>query len=182
MPSIAVIAPKGGVGKSTIAECLRQVYKDAQIVDMDHQQTLTILATINQKPLPVKENLVTARYIIYDTPPYNDEQIRGLIRHVDKVIVPIKGGPPDLAAFPSIYESLKQTQSYEKTLVVCNEVRKPITNMHKQLMDVFNKNFPKVKVAQTYLSNLNQFKKALLATLAGEALRQIEDLKKEINI
>lgn len=182
MPSIAIIAPKGGVGKSTITECLRQVYEDAQIIDMDHQQTLTVLATINKKPLPVQEKDAKAKYILYDTPPYNDEEIRGLIKIVDKVVIPIKGGPPDLAAFPTIYQSLEETNAFGKTLVVFNEVRKPITNVHKNLKKIFYRNFPKVKIAKTNLSNLNDFKSALFSKLEGEGLKQIKDLVKEINL
>ena len=182
MESIAVIAPKGGGGKSTISECLRQALVDAQVIDMDHQQTLTILAKINNKPLPVNTSDVTLKYVIYDTPPYNDEEIRDLMKIVDKIIIPIKGGPPDLAAFPSVYESLKNTDSFKKTFIVFNEVRKPISNMHKKMVNIFSKNFPKVKITNTNLSNLNSFKEALYGDLKGDALDQIKRLIKEIYI
>ena len=182
MPTIGSLAPKGGVGKSTIAECLRQAFGDAQVVDLDHQQTLTILATLNDKPLPIKAEEATAKYIIYDTPPYNDIEIRNLMRILDRIIIPIKGGPPDLAAFPSVYESLKKTGSFDKTLVVFNEVRKPLTNVHKKVVEIFSKNFPKVKIAKTHLSNLNDFKTALFGELEGEGLSQIQSLVRELDI
>lgn len=182
MPTIAIISPKGGTGKSTLAESLRQALTPSELVDFDHQQTITILAALNGKPEPVTHEQASAKNVIYDTPPYNDERNIALMKEADFVIVPIKGGPSDIAAFPMVYKNINTAKAWRKTYVVFNEVRLPETKLHRKMRQIFEKNFPKVRIAKTSLSNLIAFKEVLMGRLRGEAAKQIELLKEEIGL
>ena len=189
MIKIGVIIGKGGAGKSTIVKAIEKRFKErgssVQIVDLDPQKTLTTIARIAGDDLPVEPRQATADIIIYDTPPYHDERMRSLISDLDHIIIPTKAGYPDLASATGIYKDLKARNAFKKAIILINEVRKPVDSTHKEIRDLLKKNYPRVKLANTELSNLKGFKNIFLNHKGSDykkAMAQIDDFLKEINL
>lgn len=181
MPTIVVANPKGGCGKSTIARSLADVL-NADIVDLDHQKTLTLSARIAGRKLPVSMHDITARYVVYDTPPYHDETFKSLFQSADVIVIPVKSGYADLLATKSVYDDLKSLKMIDKAIIVFNEVRKPINKTHQEVVRDFRENYPLIRVANTQLSNLLGFKRVLAEELFGLACEQMHAFLKELNI
>jgi len=180
MFKILVVASKGGTGKSMLTASLRDALKDAQVVDLDPQKTLTISASEGGRPKPIDPAKATSKFIIYDTPPYHDESIRSMMKSFDAIIIPMKSGISDLIALKSIYDDLIDTKTIQKSLLVFNEVRKPINNTHKEIVELFKESYPGLRIAKTQLSTLLGFNRVLAEPLNGKALQQIQDLVAEI--
>ena len=179
MYKILVIASKGGTGKSMITASLRDALGDAQIVDLDPQRTISISAEESGRPLPIDPKQASAKYLIYDTPPYHDESIKSQLKSFDQIVIPVKSGLSDLIALKAIYDDVVDAKMTKKTMLVFNEVRKPINNTHKEIVELFKHSYPLLRVANTQLSTLLAFNRVLAEPLNGKALIQIKSLIKE---
>ena len=176
MKEFIMLAPKGGVGKSTLVECFRQYLGNAEVVDLDPQRTLSIALEMLGTPLsPPKKD-----YRLYDTPPYNDESLRPIMAKVDHIIIPSKLGYPDLIALRTIYDSLIATKTIDKAILVFNEVRKPLTTEEKKIIECYSANYKNLRQAKTLLSRLDGFLRVFRTPLKGKSLEQIKALVNEI--
>ncbi len=181
MIKILVISSKGGTGKSMLSAALRDALGDAQIVDLDPQRTLTISAQESGRPLPIDPSQASARYLIYDTPPYHDDSIKVQIKSFDQIVIPVKSGLSDLIALKGIYDDIEDAKMFDKAILVFNEVRKPINNTHKEIVNLFKHSYPLIKIANTQLSSLLGFNRVLAEPLSGKSLEQIKEFIKEFS-
>ncbi len=69
----------------------------------------------------------------------------------------------------------------DKTILVFNEVRKPINNTHKEIVDLFKHSYPLIKIGNTQLSSLLGFNRVLAEPLSGKSLDQIKNFIKEFS-
>lgn len=176
---ILVINAKGGVGKSTLVASLADVL-EADIVDTDHQATLTKAAKLGNRHIPVPMGKVTKPHVIIDTPPYNEEGNVELMRVSDVVLIPTKASLPDLIATGAVMDIVERFGFQKKCLLVFNEVRRPYNNTYKECLRLFEKNY-KIRRARTELSNLVAYRRVLAEPLKGKAREEIENLVAEIN-
>ena len=180
MKKILIRSSKGGTGKSTLTESIRQVL-EADVIDMDHQKTITMASQLTNSYTPLdNENEAKGKYLIYDTPPYNDEGILSLIENMDIIIIPSKIGYPDLLALHPTYEGVKKANKINNAILLFNDVRKPLTNEKKEIIDCFKETFPELKIAQTQISRLDSFASVFRKPLEDKALEQIQSFLKEI--
>lgn len=179
---IIVANSKGGSGKSTLVLSLTDVLKDVQIVDCDSQGTITVGAKLTGRNKPIKAEEATAKYIIYDTPPYHNEDLRSLFKTADLVLVPVKLGYADLLATKAVVDDLRGLDIASKVIIIFNEVRKPYTNTYKEVSRLFKKNYKDVRIAKAELSNLLAYRRILRESLKGKAKREVENLIKELNL
>ena len=117
---IAIAQRKGGAGKSTLACQLAAALSEAEYsiggIDLDEQGSFSNWATLRQKTLGEKNNLLvkackeyelrTALHkwrkscdiVIIDTPPTVDRAVRSAIAAADLVLTPLQLSPLDLEA------------------------------------------------------------------------------------
>lgn len=173
---------KGGEGKSTAAYAFKKVLNDAQLVDLDYQKTITRAAEITDDDMPVNPEEATGKYLIFDTPPYRQDIGLQVSEKANFIIIPAKATYNSLLSLESLYKELVKKKLIKKTWLFFNEVRKPVDNTHKEVVSLFARNYPAIKIAKTQWSNLKGFKEILLKPLQGESLKQVKELLKEIEI
>lgn len=179
---IVVANSKGGSGKTTLALALADVLPGAQVIDLDTQGTITVGADYTQRHKPVREEEVTGKYVIYDTPPYHGEELRSYFATADLVLIPAKVSYPDLLATKAVVDDLRSAQMTDKGLIVFNEVRKPHNKTYHEVKALFSSNYKDIKKAHTELSNLVGFGRILAEPIHGQAQEEIETLLKELAI
>jgi chromosome partitioning protein len=125
MYTIALIAQKGGTGKTTLgiglAVAAEQANKTALIVDLDPQSSAcnwkdrrpgeTPIVTDSQPPR-LAGLLATAKeqgvdFVIIDTPARLEQSALAAARCADLVIIPCRASPEDLQTIPSTQEILR---------------------------------------------------------------------------
>ena len=180
MQKILIINRKGGCGKTTLALSLADVLEGAKVVDLDNQKTITQSSELTGRHVPVGMNYRDTKYLIIDTPPYEDLSIKNLLAEVDKVLIPSLVGYPDLLGCKGIYDFVLKKKLEKKTTFVFNKVRLPRNNSYKEIKGFFLKNYPKVNIAATELTLLRAYQDILAKPLSGTGLSQVENLVKEI--
>ncbi len=186
---IVVANSKGGVGKTTIVMALADML-GAQIVEHDLQGTIKkcheiIKESTNGKVLrhlPVDAGEVTAKHVIHDTPPYNNDEFSGLFRSADLVVIPVKVSEGDLVACKAVIDRLRQIKRSKKAVIVFNEVRKPRTSVYRRVRGYFDSSYDDVKKAKTELSNLVGFRSIMSKPVYGNAKKEMSDLLMELGI
>ena len=172
---------KGGCGKSTITASLAQVL-DADIIDHDNQGTLTVTSNFTGRLKPIKPAEVRRKIVVHDTPPYNAIQMRGYFQVADIVIIPCKVQYPDLLSTKAIVDTLRLLKITDKAVIVFNEIRKPHNKTYREIKQFFFDNYKDIRKAKTELSCLNGYTNVFTQDLSGQALQEIENLVKELNI
>lgn len=178
MKQLLILATKGGVGKTTLVEALRQALKKVEIIDLDHQKTIT--SALEMAGVALKNP--GAVYKIIDTPPYNDQAMSRLIAESHHILIPIKLGYQDIIALRAVYKRLKSAKAFAKTCVVINEVRQPLSNESKEVIECLRDNYPAMRIANTMLSKLDDFVRMFRQPLANKGLQQITTLIDELGI
>ena len=178
MKEILILAVKGGVGKTTLTEAIRQCLAPVEIVDLDPQRSLSTALEMASVPLVPPQS----KYRLYDSPPYNDGSLDQILTKVDHILIPARLGYPDLLAFRTVYERLLAAKAIHKALIVFNEVRKPLPIEAKEVLRLFRKNYPNVKIAKSFISRLEAFRKLFRFPIDGKAAAQISSLLAEIRI
>jgi cellulose biosynthesis protein BcsQ len=118
-----IIVPnyKGGAGKSTVTEALRAgLGEEAQVVDLDPQQTMAKVAAVTGRHAPVAPEEAESRFIIYDCPPYKSPAIKPYLELADVIVVPVCIGVPDLIATKALIDDLREMGIQHKVIIVVN--------------------------------------------------------------
>lgn len=178
---ILVANSKGGCGKTTLVASLADVL-NADVIDHDNQGTLRVSSSFTGRHIPISYEEVSEKIVLHDTPPYNSVEIKSLMKEVDLILIPCKLKYPDFLALRAITDQLVKLKITDKSVIVYNEVRKPYTNTYRELKELYEQNYPEVRKAKQELSNLVAYSRVLAEPLIGKALKEINALKKELNI
>jgi len=151
MWTIAIIAQKGGSGKTTLAECLavaaERAGRTAAILDIDPQTTAAswhdrrTADTPAVIPIPssrIKEKLAVARQagadlVFIDTPARLSEAALEAARHADLVIIPARATIKDLERVEASLDLVKLAGS-PPVFAVVTQVR-PQGDRHQQALE-----------------------------------------------
>ena len=175
---IAVVAKKGGVGKSLISlllyHSLKQAGRSVELQDWDAQGTATKSRDLTESGRKV---LPTAEIMIYDTPPNLSHTATDVaVRSADLVLVVATPSPVDVwEAQEAATLAQKTIRKKAKVRVVFNKVRR--NTVLGRVRDETSKQFP-VPTLQTVLSNRECYQhfawqgwKALDSTAREEVLQ-----------
>lgn len=173
---------KGGDGKSTGAYAFSKVLKNAELVDLDHQKTITRAAELTKSKMPVEAHVAKGKYLIFDTPPYRQDNGLDVSEKADYIIIPAKATYNSLLSMEELYNDLVKKKLLKKAWLFFNEVRKPVDTTHKEVIDLFKQNFKGLKIAETCWSNLKSFKEILRKPLDKKAWEQVNQLIEELKI
>lgn len=138
MITIALVAQKGGTGKTTLARCLAVAFerrsKATAIIDMDPQASASLWhkrreadhPEVIATPLPLLEDTLRAAeasvaYAIIDTPPKNADVAIAAARVSDLVIIPCRAQIDDIETLPATKQILDVTGK-TPTFVLLNAV------------------------------------------------------------
>ena len=176
---IVITSIKGGTGKSTIVAALSQIL-DADIIDHDKYGSLTATSKhsgINKPVLPkdVKKNIA-----IHDTPPYVGKILRAIIKIADLIIIPCRLSYADLMSLNIIAEELRRYDLCDKSIIVFNGVKKPISRVKKSILENFKANFRDIKKASTILSESDQMATIFSKKIEGQAKEETQELIQEL--
>src|SRR5690606_1706060 len=123
MPVVAVLNPKGGVGKTTLATNLAGYFAASgartMLGDIDRQESAKYWLRLRPKGLPQIEtweiNGVVARppkgvtHVVLDTPAQiSDGKVADIVRVADKVLVPVAPSLFDVVATEEFLQSLRR--------------------------------------------------------------------------
>ena len=180
MKKIVVINRKGGCGKTTITLSLADILNDARVVDLDNQKTITISSDLTGRHIPVKVDYTDCKYLIIDTPPYEDLSVRSILSTADLIVIPALLGYPDLLGTRKLADYITKNKLHNKTIVVFNKVRKPYNKSYYEVKNFWNKNYPGLRVSSQELSQLRGYQDVLAKPIYGKAQQEIKSLIKEI--
>ena len=178
---ILITNTKGGCGKSTLTACLAEIL-DADIVDHDPQGTLTINAKYTGRFKPVDLKMASKKYIIHDTPPYNNTTTNSLIKEADLILIPTKLTYPDLIALSTLASKIVKLKMASKAVLVLNEVRHQNKKLNEEVREMFAKEFSVLKIAKTEIPNWLPFSQVLAKPLGDRERAKIRELATELNI
>lgn len=127
MPVIAVINPKGGVGKSTFSTNLAGYFAaqghKVMLGDADVQQSSTSWLALRPANLPaitgwdVMDGQIArppkgTTHVVIDTPAgLNDQRLTAILKLADKVVVPLQASMFDILATEAFLKKLSQQRS-----------------------------------------------------------------------
>lgn len=188
---------KGGVGKSTlawnIAHSLYRANKKVKIVDLDFQQTLYFINTINKEsqieilqPQTADELLELCDnhdgYLVIDLGGFDSDINRLALSKADKIVVPVSSSATEIIGFQTFKDILKDVKAKEINIV--------LNNIHHRLKEfsnieqiVQNEN---MKLLKTVIRNRSIYKdslgfgKSVFDTGNKQAIEEIEGLRDEL--
>lgn len=174
-PKIITVAnQKGGVGKSTLALCLHDYFKQngksVLLVDSDPQKSLTsLLPLLGRDDISLQAWRDPARVvnrgeniIIVDTPPYLSKDLPGWFAVSDFVLIPVCPGPFDTNATKDVIQLLTKAQQVRGGIhagVVMNRVinNTSFTAQMKGVLESFG-----VPILKTQVHNRVEYARGLL--------------------
>jgi chromosome partitioning protein len=138
MLTIALIAQKGGTGKTTLARSLAVAFersgKAAAIIDMDPQASASLWAKRREDKTPevistvlpllsdtLKAAAESVEVVLIDTPPKNADVAIAAARAADLIIIPCRAQIDDIETLPATKQILDVTGS-KPTFVLLNGV------------------------------------------------------------
>jgi len=182
MYQIIIANIKGGCGKSTLALALADILK-GQIIDLDPQGTIKNASLFTGRHIPLKAaREATSSYLIYDTPPYHNEELLARFSVASHVLIPCKVSIPDLLACSAVIKDLRRIDKLTSAWLIFNEVRRPYSKIYHEVKALFKKNFDDVQMAKNELSNLVGYKRLLTHPISGKAKQEIGCLVSEIGL
>lgn len=177
---ILVTNTKGGCGKSTLTACLAEAM-GGEVVDFDPQGTITVNAELTGRFIPKPYQDTTSEVVIYDTPPYNSQDLDNLIKEVDVVVIPSKLMYADLLSIATLVDKLERLKATKKAIIVFNEVRHHNRKLNDEVHALFMQEYPNLNLAKTELPNWLGFAKVLAEPLPERERETIFKLVKELN-
>lgn len=197
---LTIAHTKGGVGKSTLAwnlaASLLEDKRKVTIVDLDFQQTLYFINSINENSiLEVKqpqtgdelieifENYKDDEYIIVDVGGFDNDINRIAISWADKVVVPISNSVTEVIGFKTFEAILKEIDN-PFIYVVLNNIH-PLTKNFEEIAKAIGVK-PNIQLLSSIIRNRKIYKeilcegKSVFDTKDTDAQEEIKRLKDEL--
>lgn len=197
---LTVAHTKGGVGKSTLAwnlaASLLEDKRKVTIVDLDFQQTLYFIKSINENSiLEVKqpqtadelieifENYKDDEYIIVDVGGFDNDINRIAISWADKVVVPISNSVTEVIGFKT-FEAILEEIDNPFIYVVLNNIH-PLTKNFEEIAKAIGVK-PNIQLLSSIIRNRKIYKeilcegKSVFDTKDTDAQEEIKRLKDEL--
>lgn len=197
---LTVAHTKGGVGKSTLAwhlaHALIQDERKVTIVDLDFQQTLFFINSLNENNIiEVKqpqtgdelidlfENYEDDEYIIVDVGGFDNDINRIAISWADSIVVPISNSATEVLGFKT-FEAILEEIDNPFVYVVLNNIH-PLTKNFDLITEAIGDN-PNIKLQNSIIRNRKVYKetlgfgKSVFDTKDTEAQNEIKRLKDEL--
>ncbi|MFY9088928.1 AAA family ATPase [Arcobacter aquimarinus] len=194
---ITVAHTKGGVGKSTLAwnlaHALHAAGEVVKIVDLDFQQTLYFINTLNEEstmevlqPQTADELLDIFEdhhgYLIVDVGGFDSDINRLAMSKADKIVVPVSSSVTEIIGFQTFKDILKDIDAVSISVVLNNihPLQKEFTNI-EQIVQKENMKLLKtvVRSRKIYKDSLG-FGKSVFDTGEKRAIEEIEGLRDEL--
>lgn len=197
---LTIAHTKGGVGKSTLAwnlaASLLEDKRKVTIVDLDFQQTLFFINSINENSiLEVKqpqtadelieifENYKDDEYIIVDVGGFDNDINRIAISWADKVVVPISNSVTEVIGFKT-FEAILEEIDNPFIYVVLNNIH-PLTKNFEEIAKAIGVK-PNIQLLSSIIRNRKIYKeilcegKSVFDTKDTDAQEEIKRLKDEL--
>ena len=197
---LTIAHTKGGVGKSTLAwnlaASLLEDKRKVTIVDLDFQQTLYFINSINENSiLEVKqpqsgdelieifENYKDDEYIIVDVGGFDNDINRIAISWADKVVVPISNSVTEVIGFKT-FEAILEEIDNPFIYVVLNNIH-PLTKNFEEIAKAIGVK-PNIQLLSSIIRNRKIYKeilcegKSVFDTKDIDAQEEIKRLKDEL--
>ncbi|MFY4767487.1 AAA family ATPase [Aliarcobacter butzleri] len=197
---LTIAHTKGGVGKSTLAwnlaASLLEDKRKVTIVDLDFQQTLYFINSINENSiLEVKqpqtgdelieifENYKDDEYIIVDVGGFDNDINRIAISWADKVVVPISNSVTEVIGFKT-FEAILEEIDNPFIYVVLNNIH-PLTKNFEEIAKAIGVK-PNIQLLSSIIRNRKIYKeilcegKSVFDTKDTDAQEEIKRLKDEL--
>lgn len=197
---LTVAHTKGGVGKSTLAwhlaHALIQDERKVTIVDLDFQQTLFFINSLNENNIiEVKqpqtgdelielfENYEDDEYIIVDVGGFDNDINRIAISWADSIVVPISNSATEVLGFKT-FEAILEEIDNPFIYVVLNNIH-PLAKNFDIITEAIGDN-PNIKLQNSIIRNRKVYKetlgfgKSVFDTKDTEAQNEIKRLKDEL--
>lgn len=191
---------KGGVGKSTIAfnlaYSLLATHEKVTIVDLDFQQTLFFINSLNENSKIEVLQFSSASelielfedhhgYLIVDVGGFDSDINRIALSYADKVIVPISNSITDVLGFKTFEAILEEIDLKGSIHLLLNNVH-PLCKNFKDIEEVITYNLSHTKLLKTVIRNRKIYKDSLLTGQSvldfkeEKAIDEIIGLKNEL--
>ena len=188
---------KGGVGKSTlaynIAYGIHATRRRVKIIDLDFQQTLQFVNSINDNPeIEVIQPQTTQELfeifenyegcLVVDLGGFDSDINRLAMSKADKILVPISSSVTEVIGFQTFKSILEDVETKEINIVLNNihPLQKDFTDIEKA---VSGKNMKLLKTIvrsrKIYKDSLG-FGKSVFDTGSKQAIEEIEGLRDEL--
>lgn len=154
---IVIAHKKGGVGKTTIAQCLCAYMQNNSIefvaVDMDSQRQLKEFADKRKKHFDViemnsKDDLSQINgfngHIVFDMGGYDSTLSRAILSEADVIIVPLSKSANDFDGLTKFIDVMEHTAQNAKVLIVLNRIHHSDRKTHQDLKNALKESRYKV--------------------------------------
>lgn len=186
MKQLVIVNTKGGATKTTLCKSLLQLLPNSRAIDLDPQGSLTTISKITKTLKPIKfsdiKNIYPLDYIIIDTPSYLSEELKGVLRSADQILIPTRIGELDLLALAGIIPLIRKLKKEKDTYIIFSAVPINKTKALEKSRSYFFKNFKDIYKAKTELGQYESFRKVGSQPLFGHAESQIKNLIKELQL
>ena len=203
MLTIALIAQKGGTGKTTLARCLAVAFersgKAAAIIDMDPQASASLWAKRREAEHPeviptvlplLPDVLKAAResvdFAIIDTPPKNADAAIAAAKASDLIIIPCRPQIEDIETLPATRQILDLTGK-TPCFVLLNGVPPNVARCQEATAKIKNHNSAPFQVCRYTIGNRLAFGDSSILGLTpqeyepkGKASKEIEQVHKYV--
>ena len=145
---IVVAHKKGGVGKTTIAQCLCAFMQNNSIdfiaIDMDSQRQLKEFADNRSNAFSViemdsKDDLERLNgfegHIVFDMGGYDSTLSRSVLSEADVIIVPLSKSANDFDGLTKFIDVVEHTSPQAKILIALNRIHHSDKKTHQSLKD-----------------------------------------------
>lgn len=180
---------KGGVGKSTIAfnlaHSLFNAGEEVKIVDLDFQQTLFFINSLNDfpaiqvvQPQNASElieifNTETTGYLVVDLGGFDSDINRIALSYADVVIVPISNSITDVIGFKTFEAILDEIEIKGSINLLLNNIH-PLAKNFDEIKEATKTNLAHTNLLETIIRNRKIYKDSLVA---GESVFSFKDEK-----
>ncbi len=173
---------RGHVQGQIFATRPADVLDDSQVIDLDHQGSLTNTSKVTGRHTPISLKEANGKYLIYDTPPYLSEELPGILEEADVIIIPTRIGYFELVGLKGIVDRVRQAKAEKKTYIVFNAVPARATKSLLEARSYFMNNYKDLNKAKTELRSYDGFTTIAKRAVFAHAKNQIKELIAELKI